>query len=86
MYEKLNTLRTTCSIAGIVALLIYVVLPIAGSGNVFLAVRVFTATIALTAYAIKCGAEIVSDEKFGISIFLMTICVFDIVLSAAQMI
>ena len=74
------------SIAGIVALLIYIVLTIAGSGNVFLVVRVITATIALTAYAVKCGAEIVSDEKFGNSIFLMCICVLDIILSAAQMI
>lgn len=86
MNEKLSNLRTACSIAGIVALLIYIVLTIAGSGNVFLAVRVITATIALIAYAIKCGAEIVSDEKFGNSIFLMSICVLDIVLSAVQMI
>ena len=86
MNEKLNNLWSGCSIAGIVALLIYIVLTIAGSGNVFLVVRVITATIALTAYAVKCGAEIVSDEKFGNSIFLMCICVLDIILSAAQMI
>ena len=84
MNEKLNNLRSGCNIAGIVALLIYIVLTIAG--NVFLVVRVITATIALTAYAVKCGAEIASDEKFGNSIFLMCICVFDIILSAAQMI
>lgn len=86
MNEKVNTLRNSCNIAGIVALLIYIVLSIAGSGSVFLVVRVITATIALTAYAIKCGAEVASDEAFGNSIFLMVFCILDIVWSAAQLI
>lgn len=86
MYEKLDTLRATCSIAGIVALLIYIVLCLTGNSSSFLLVRVITATIALTAYSIKCGAEVVSDEKFGNSIFLMAICLLDLIASAMMLV
>ncbi|MCI8621805.1 MAG: hypothetical protein HFJ50_09165 [Clostridia bacterium] len=86
MYEKLNTLRLTCNIAGSVALLIYIMLCFGGSNSGFLVIRVITAVIALTAYSIKCGAEIMSDEKLGNTIFLMAICLFDIIFSAIMLV
>lgn len=86
MYEKLNSLRSACNIAGIVALLIYIMLCFGGSNSSFLVIRVITAVIALTAYSIKCGAEAISDEKLGSTIFLMAICLFDIIFSAIMLI
>lgn len=86
MYENLNTLRSTCNIAGTVALLIYILLCFGGNNSIFLVMRVITAVIALTVFSIKCGAEAISDEKLGNTIFLMAFCLFDIIMSAIMLI
>lgn len=86
MYEKLNSLRLACKIVGIVALLIYIMLCFGGSNSSFLVIRVITAVIALIAYSIQCGAEIISDEKLGSTIFLMANCLFNIIFSAIMLI
>ena len=86
MSEKLNTLQKTCDIAGIVSLLIYIVICFCGSNSVFLVIRVIAAVIALTAFSIKCGAEAMSDEKSGNTIFMIGICLFNMILSAIMLV
>jgi len=80
MSEKLRTLRYNCEIISIVAIVICLVLTVAG-GNIFPEVQVIAATIALTACAIKFGVEIASNEKFGSSIFGIFTCFCYIVAS-----
>lgn len=86
MYEKLHTLRLTCSTVGIVALFIYIILCFSGSSSVVLVLRVITAAIALAAYSIQCGASTMNDEKLGDTIFMIAICLFDIIVSAIMLI
>lgn len=82
MYKQINILRLICNIAGIIALLIYTMLCFGGSNSGFLVSRVIIAVIALTAYSIKCGAEAISNKKLGNTIFLMAICLLDVIISA----
>ena len=86
MDERLKTLRNICSWAGIVSLFIYMVLTILGNGDVLKVVSIIVAAIGLIAFAIKCGVEVASEENFGGSIFLMSICLIDIVLNGIQII
>ena len=86
MHENLNILRSTCDIAGTIAILIYILLCFGGNNSILLVMRVITAVIALTFFSIKCGAEAISDEKLGNTILLMVICLFDIIMSAIMLI
>ena len=85
MDEKKRSICNICSIVGIVALLEYIILMVAGSNAYLLAIRLIFAGIAAIAYAIKLGVEISSEESWGNSVFLIAICLFDIVLTAMQL-
>lgn len=78
MNEKLNVLRAS-TIIGFIALGIHIVLCLAGTSSSFFAARVITIAITLTACAIKCGAEIISNEEFRGSFLFMIICLLDII-------
>lgn len=86
MYEKLKTLRSICNTVGAVALFICIMLCLGGDNSIFLVMRVITAVIALTAFSIKCGAEAMSDKKLGYTIFMMSLSLFDIIVSAIKFI
>ncbi len=85
MDEKKRSICCICSIVGIVALLVYILLTVAGSNAYLLAIRLIFAGIAAIAYAIKLGVELSSEESWGNSVFLIAICLFDIVLTAIQL-
>ena len=85
MNEKLEKMRIICNCVGTVALLIYIVMTFGGNESIFLLMRIFTATVALIAYAIKFGAELINNVKFNQSLVLMTMATTDIVLSAIQL-
>lgn len=85
MDEKKRNTRSLCSIIGIVALLIYIIITVVGSNEYLLVLRVLFAGIAALSYAIKLGIEISCDEGIGNSIFLICICLFDILISAMQL-
>ena len=85
MDEKKRSICNICSIVGIVALLVYIILTVAGSNPYLLAIKLIYAGIAAIAYAIKLGVEISSEETWGNSVFLIAICLFDIVLTAIQL-
>ena len=85
MDEKKRSICIICCIVGIVALLVYCILTVAGSNPYLLAIRLIFAGIAAIAYAIKLGVEISSEETWGNSVFLIAICLFDIVLTAIQL-
>ena len=78
--------RNICSIVGIVSLLIYIILTVVGTNNYLLAMRVFFAGVAAVAYSIKMGIELANDESIGYSIFLVAICILDVVISSIQMV
>ena len=71
--------RNICSIVGII-------LSVVGINNYLFAMRVLFAGVAAVAYAIKLGIEIANDEGIGNSIFLIAICLFDIIISAMQIV
>ena len=85
MNEKLEKMRIICNCVGAVALLIYIVMTFGGNESIFLLMRIFTATVALIAYAIKFGVELINNVKFNQSLILMTMATTDIVLSAIQL-
>ena len=85
MDEKKRSICNICSIVGIVALLVYIILTVAGSNPYLLAIKLMFAGIAAIAYAIKLGVEISSEETWGNSVFLIALCLFDIVLTAMQL-
>lgn len=85
MDEKKRSICNICSIVGIVALLVYIILTVAGSNPYLLAIKLIYAGIAAIAYAIKLGVEISSEETWGNSVFLIALCLFDIVLTAMQL-
>ncbi len=85
MDEKKRSFCIICSIVGSVALLGFCILTIAGSTPYLLVIRLIFAGIAAIAYTIKLGVEISSEESWGISVFLIAICLFDIVLTAIQL-
>lgn len=85
MDEKKRSICNICSIVGIVALLVYIILTVAGSNPYLLAIKLIFAGIAAIAYAIKLGVEISSEETWGNSVILIALCLFDIVLTAMQL-
>ena len=85
MDEKKRSILNICNIVGIVALLVYIILTVAGSNPYLLAIKLIFAGIAAIAYAIKLDVEISSEETWGKSVFLIAICLFDIVLTAMQL-
>ena len=85
MDEKKRSICNICSIVGIVALLVYIILTVAGSNPYLLAIKLIDAGMAAIAYAIKLGVEISSEETWGNSVFLIALCLFDIVLTAMQL-
>jgi len=85
MDEKKRSICNICSIVGIVALLVYIILTVAGSNPYLLAIKLIFAGIAAIAYAIKLGVEISSEETWGNSVILIALCLFDIVFTAMQL-
>ena len=85
MDEKKRSICNNCSIVGIVALLVYIILTVAGSNPYLLAIKLIFASIAAIAYAIELGVEISSEETWGNSVILIALCLFDIVLTAMQL-
>ncbi len=85
MDEKKRSICNICSIVGIVALLVYIILTVAGSNPYLLAIKLIFASIAAIAYAIELGVEISSEETWGNSVILIALCLFDIVLTAMQL-
>ncbi len=85
MDEKKRSICKICHIVGNVALLVYIILKVAGSNPNLLAIKLLFAGIAAIAYAITLGIEISSEETWGISVLVIAICLFDIVLAAMQL-
>ena len=85
MDEKKRSILNICNIVGIVALLVYIILTVAGRTNCLLITRLIFAGIATIACAIKLGVEIASEKPLVISIFFIANCLFDIVLTAIQL-
>lgn len=85
MDEKKRSICNICSIVGIVALLVYIILTVAGSNPYLLAIKLIFAGIAAIAYAIKLGVEISSEETWENSVILIALCLFDIVFTAMQL-
>ena len=85
MDKKKRNIQITCSIVGSVAFLVYIILTVAGSNTVLFALKILFAGIAAIAYAIKMGAEISNDDSYANSVFLIVICLFDIVITAMQL-
>lgn len=85
MDEKKRSICNICSIVGIVALLVYIILTVAGSNPYLLVIKLIFASIAAIAYAIELGVEISSEETWGNSVILIALCLFDIVLTAMQL-
>lgn len=86
MDEKKRSICNWCSIVAIISLLIYIVAIILGSNVYLLAIRIAFATIATIAYAIRLSIEIAYEQKFINSFFLFFICLFDLAMSAAQLV
>ena len=85
MAEKKRRLYNICNSAGIVALLVYIILTVAGSNPYLLVIRLIFASIAAIVYAIKLGVEISSEKNWGSSVFFLAIFLSDIVLIAIQL-
>lgn len=85
MDEKKRNICIICTIVGIVALLVYIILTVSGSNAYLLAIRLIFVGIATIAFAIRLGVEISSKESWGNSVFLIALCLFDIVLTAIQL-
>ena len=86
MDEKKRSIHTVCTLVGIASLLIYIILTVVGTNVMLLTLRILFAGIATIAYAIKLGVELTSDESWGNSVFLIAICLFDIVMTAVQLV
>ena len=82
MDEKKQSICNICSIVGIVALLVYIILAVAGSNPYLLAIKLIFVGIAAIAFAIKLGVKISREETWGDSVFLIAICLFIIVVTA----
>ena len=85
MDEKKRNTWILCSIIGIVALLIYIIITVVGSNEYLLVLGVLFAGIAALSCAIKLGIEISCNEKIGDSIFAICICLFAILIGAMQL-
>ena len=85
MDEKKRNIQFGCSIIGTVALWIYIILALVGSNTVLFVLRILFAGIAAIAYAINMGAEISNDDSYKGSVFLIAICLADIVITAMQL-
>ena len=78
--------RNICDIVGFVSLLIYIISAFIGINVYLLAIRVILAGVAATAFGIRLGIELTSSEKFGYSVFLISVCFFDLLISTMQLI
>lgn len=85
MDENKRSICDICCIVGIVALLVYIILTVAGRNPYLLAIRLIFAGIAAIAFAIKLGVEISSEETWVNSVFWIALCLFDIVFTAMQL-
>ena len=85
MDEKKRNIQIGCSIVGVVALLIYIILALVGRNTVLFVLRILFAGIAAIAYVIKTGAEISNDDSYKGSVFIIAICLAAIVITAMQL-
>ena len=86
MDEKKWNTRSLCSIIGMVALLIYIIITVVGSNEYLLVLRVLFAGIAALSNAIRLGIAI-SCHEISNCIFLIGIicmCLFIILIIAMQ--
>ena len=79
MNEKVNKLRSICDVVGLLSLFVYFLMTLAGNENIFLVLRIIFASIALAAYSIEFGARIISNQKIAGSIFMVFMCMVDII-------
>ena len=87
MDEKKRSICKICHIVGNVALLVYIILKVAGSNPNLLAIKLLFASIAAIAYAITLGVEISSEETCGgLTALVIAGCLFNIVLTAIQLV
>ena len=86
--EGLESLKNTCLVVGLIALFSYIALCFMGNMNVVLIARIIFISIALIAYVITFWAEIKTKSKsdIGVSVFLICICIFDIIITIANII
>lgn len=86
MDEKKQKIYDICNVVGCLALLIYIIVAVAGARNNGLVVtRILLAGIAAINYAIMIAVKITSKEKCGHSILILCICLSDIVISSMQL-
>ena len=85
MDKKKRNIQNGCSIIGVVALLIYIILAVVCSNTVSFALRILFAVIAAIAFAIKMGIEISNHDSCGSSILIIAFCLFDTVMSTMQL-
>ncbi len=86
MDEKKRNTRNLCSIIGMVALLIYIIITVVGSNEYLFVLRVLLAGIAALSYAIRLVIEISCNEEIGNTIILICVCLLDILISAMQLV
>lgn len=86
MNEKLRNLRVKCDVIGCIALGAYLFVVMAGNDNISYVIRVITATAASIAYAVKFGAELMSEERCYSSGLLCFVCILDIIINAIRMV
>ena len=86
MDEKEYRICNICRIVGNVALLVGIILIVAGSNPDLLAISLLFLCIASIAYAIKLYIEILSgEETWIISVLVLALLLFDIASAAMQL-
>lgn len=85
MDEKKYSICSICNIVGDVALLVTLILTVAGSTPYLLAIKLLYFVIAAIAFAIRLDVEISSEKNCIISVLVIAGCLFNIALTAMQL-
>ena len=86
MDEKKCSICSICDIVGYVALLVSLILLVTGSYPYLLTIILLFLGIAAVAFAIRLGIEISSEETCIISVLSLAWCLFNIALTAIQLV
>ena len=77
--------REICNTIAIISLLIFIVLIMASDHEFIVCMRIVFAGLAALAYGVRLGIEIANDEKIGVSLGLIAICILNVFLSATEL-
>ena len=97
MIKKLKNIREVCNYVGATSLLIYFVfciLDLRGDNSTFMLLQIFFASVALIANSVRLGIEIsisikkeetLLNKNLESAIFLIMLCIADIIIVAVQL-